>query len=163
MGQIKQYFRAVFELLITRLLSSCLAVLRLIKYILKREVKKEESKSIKPAPIADSEVSPLSSPTAEEPETQTIEPEGREPAPIADSEVSPLLSPTAEPETQTIEPESSTSALEATEAYCAKCRQKRAIQGARKVTTPKGRRAVEGTCPVCGTKLFRFIARKAEL
>ena len=132
MGRNKQYFCAVFELLIAGLLSSCLAVLRLIKYILKREVKKEESKDIKHAPIAD-------------------------------SGVSPLLSPTVEPETQPIEPEGNTSALEATEAYCVKCRQKRAIQGARKVTTPKGRHAVEGTCPFCGTKLFRFIARKAAL
>jgi pimeloyl-ACP methyl ester carboxylesterase len=45
------------------------------------------------------------------------------------------------------------------EAYCVKCRQKRVIQGAHKVTTKNGRTAVEGTCPVCGTRLFRFVAR----
>ncbi len=45
------------------------------------------------------------------------------------------------------------------EAYCVKCRQKRVIQGARKVTTKNGRNAIEGTCPVCGTRLFRFVAR----
>jgi pimeloyl-ACP methyl ester carboxylesterase len=45
------------------------------------------------------------------------------------------------------------------EAYCVKCRQKRVIRGARKVTTKNGRNAVEGTCPVCGTRLFRFVAR----
>ena len=44
----------------------------------------------------------------------------------------------------------------------AKCRQKRPIQGARKVTTKKGRPAIEGTCAVCDTKLFRFIAREKE-
>ena len=102
MGRNKQYFCAVFELLIAGLLSSCLAVLRLIKYILKREVKKEESKDIKHAPIADSGVSPLLSPTVE-PETQPIEPEGKEPAPIADSGDSSLLSPTVEQESQHIE------------------------------------------------------------
>lgn len=44
------------------------------------------------------------------------------------------------------------------EAYCVKCRQKRAMQNPRRVVTKKGRSALEGTCPVCGTKLFRFIA-----
>lgn len=44
------------------------------------------------------------------------------------------------------------------EAYCVKCRQKRAMQNPHRVVTKKGRSALEGTCPVCGTKLFRFIA-----
>ncbi len=131
MHRIKQYLRTVSRLLIVGLLSSWLAVLRLIKYILKREVKKEDIKEIKTAPIAN-------------------------------SGVSPLLSPPVEPKTKTIEAEGGTLALQATEAYCVKCRQKRVIQEAKKVTTQKGRRAVEGTCPVCATKLFRFIAREKE-
>ncbi len=50
--------------------------------------------------------------------------------------------------------------LESTvEAYCVKCRQKRGIQDARRVKTKNGRNGLEGTCPVCGTRLFRFIAR----
>jgi|GEM_PF-1207585 len=120
---------------------------------------------IEPVPIADNRGSPVLSPTVQ-PETKTIEtqvqPEKIEPAPIADNRGSPVLSPIVQPETKTIETESDTLALDATEAYCVKCRQKRAIQGARKVTTPKGRRAIEGTCSVCGTKLFRFIARGKE-
>jgi len=137
----------------------------LIKYILDRIIKKEDVKEAKYAPIADNRGSPVLSPTVQ-PETQTIEPQVQpekiEPAPIADNRGSPVLSPTVQPETKTIETEGNTLALDATEAYCVKCRQKRAIQGARKVTTPKGRRAVEGTCSVCGTKLFRFIARGKE-
>jgi hypothetical protein len=43
-------------------------------------------------------------------------------------------------------------------AYCFKCKQKRTMQNAQKITTPKGRHAMEGTCPVCGTRLFRFVA-----
>lgn len=43
------------------------------------------------------------------------------------------------------------------EAYCVKCRQKRPMQDAKKVVTKKGRNAMEGTCPICGTRLFRFI------
>ena len=165
MHRIKQYFRTAFRLLILGLLSSWTVVQRLIKYILERIIKKEEVKEAKYVSIADNRGSPVSSPTVQ-PETKTIEtqvqPEKIEPAPIADNRGSPALSPTVQPETKTIETEGNTLALDATEAYCVKCRQKRAIQGARKVTTPKGRRAVEGTCSVCGTKLFRFIARGKE-
>ncbi|MEM3670777.1 MAG: DUF5679 domain-containing protein [Thermoprotei archaeon] len=42
------------------------------------------------------------------------------------------------------------------EAYCVKCRAKREIKGAEKVTLKNGKPAVRGTCPVCGTKLFRI-------
>jgi pimeloyl-ACP methyl ester carboxylesterase len=45
------------------------------------------------------------------------------------------------------------------EAYCVRCRQKRTIRNAHKVTTKNGRRALEGQCPICGTRLFRFVAR----
>ncbi|HEX4206062.1 MAG TPA: alpha/beta fold hydrolase [Ktedonobacteraceae bacterium] len=43
-------------------------------------------------------------------------------------------------------------------AYCVKCKQKRDMQNPRKITTKNGRRAMEGTCSICGTRLFRFIA-----
>ena len=49
--------------------------------------------------------------------------------------------------------------LERTEAYCVKCREKREMQNARRIVTKNGRNAMEGTCPVCSTRLFRFIAR----
>ncbi len=42
------------------------------------------------------------------------------------------------------------------EAYCMKCRTKREIKGAKKVTLKNGRPATQGTCPTCGTKLFRI-------
>jgi hypothetical protein len=48
--------------------------------------------------------------------------------------------------------------IEVVEAYCVKCRQKRPIQNPQEVVTKNRRRALEGNCPVCGTKLFRFIA-----
>ncbi len=47
---------------------------------------------------------------------------------------------------------------ERTEAYCVKCREKREMQNEQRVVTKNGRSALEGTCPVCGTKLFRFVA-----
>ncbi|MFH1141497.1 MAG: DUF5679 domain-containing protein [Chloroflexota bacterium] len=42
------------------------------------------------------------------------------------------------------------------DAYCFKCRTKRAIRNAQSVTLKNGRPATQGTCPVCGTKLFRI-------
>ncbi|MDP2719495.1 MAG: DUF5679 domain-containing protein [Dehalococcoidia bacterium] len=42
------------------------------------------------------------------------------------------------------------------EAYCFKCRTKREIKGAQKVTLKNGRSATKGSCPVCGTKVFRI-------
>ncbi len=44
------------------------------------------------------------------------------------------------------------------EAYCLKCKQKRAIQNAKRTETRNGRSAMEGTCPVCGTKIMRFVS-----
>ena len=42
------------------------------------------------------------------------------------------------------------------EAYCFKCRVKREIRGAKKVTLKNGRPATQGTCPICSTKVFRM-------
>jgi DNA topoisomerase-1 len=42
------------------------------------------------------------------------------------------------------------------EAYCVKCRTKREITGATPVFTENGTPATRGTCPVCGTALFRM-------
>src|SRR5436305_2239278 len=47
------------------------------------------------------------------------------------------------------------------EAYCVKCRKKRKMQQPKKIVTKKGRSAIEGLCPICGTKLFRFVAGQA--
>ena len=41
-------------------------------------------------------------------------------------------------------------------AYCVKCRTKREIKDPEEVTLKNGRPAVKGTCPECGTKMFRI-------
>ncbi len=46
------------------------------------------------------------------------------------------------------------------EAYCVKCKAKREIKNPKQVTMKNGRPATEGTCPVCGTKIFRIGAAK---
>jgi hypothetical protein len=48
----------------------------------------------------------------------------------------------------------------AMEAYCVKCREKREIKDEHEVTLDNGRRAAQGTCPVCGTKLTRMLPNK---
>jgi len=47
--------------------------------------------------------------------------------------------------------------------YCVRCRAKRAIKDATEVTMKNGRSAVKGTCPICGTGMFRFLAEKKEV
>ena len=42
------------------------------------------------------------------------------------------------------------------QAYCMKCRTKREMKDAKSITMKNSRPATQGTCPVCGTKLFRI-------
>jgi len=44
----------------------------------------------------------------------------------------------------------------AAEAYCVKCKTKRAISEAKQITMKNGRPATEGKCPECGTKVFKI-------
>ncbi|MBI2453040.1 MAG: hypothetical protein HYV55_02315 [Parcubacteria group bacterium] len=52
----------------------------------------------------------------------------------------------------------------ATEGYCVKCKAKRTMSGEKEVSMKgKGgvtRRAMTGTCPKCGTKMFRILGKK---
>ncbi len=41
-------------------------------------------------------------------------------------------------------------------AYCVKCRAKVDIKDPEKVTLKNGKPATRGTCPKCGTKVFRI-------
>ncbi|CAI9832114.1 conserved hypothetical protein [Nitrosopumilaceae archaeon] len=42
------------------------------------------------------------------------------------------------------------------QAYCVKCREKRDIKDPQETQLKNGRPAVKGTCPDCGTKMFRI-------
>lgn len=50
-----------------------------------------------------------------------------------------------------------TEAVTATQGYCVRCRGERPIQDEQRVVLKNGRPAAKGTCPECGTKLFRFL------
>ncbi|KPJ71506.1 isoleucyl-tRNA synthetase [Parcubacteria bacterium DG_74_3] len=49
------------------------------------------------------------------------------------------------------------------QAYCVKCRAKREMENAKEVVMKgKGgtkRKALSGTCPKCGTKMFRILGK----
>ena len=49
------------------------------------------------------------------------------------------------------------------EGFCVKCKKKREMQNVKEVTMKgKGgtkRRAAKGTCPVCGTKMFKILGK----
>jgi len=46
------------------------------------------------------------------------------------------------------------------EGYCVKCREKREFEGTVNEMA-NGRRAAQGTCPVCGTKMNRMLGKNA--
>jgi hypothetical protein len=43
-----------------------------------------------------------------------------------------------------------------TTAYCVKCKAKREMKNPTNIVMKNGKKAVQGICPVCGTKLFRI-------
>ena len=47
------------------------------------------------------------------------------------------------------------------EAYCVKCRAKREFEG-EVVELKNGRKAAQGVCPVCGTKVMRILGKSAS-
>ncbi|MCJ2512195.1 MAG: DUF5679 domain-containing protein [Candidatus Thermoplasmatota archaeon] len=42
------------------------------------------------------------------------------------------------------------------EAYCVKCRKKIEMKDPNKITMKNGKPATKGSCPKCGTKVFRI-------
>lgn len=47
----------------------------------------------------------------------------------------------------------------AVEAYCVKCKAKRDMKDPKEVTMANGRKAMKGTCPVCGTGMFKIMGK----
>jgi len=42
------------------------------------------------------------------------------------------------------------------QAYCVKCRAKKEMKDPKNITMKNGKPATQGTCPTCGTKMFRI-------
>jgi uncharacterized Zn finger protein (UPF0148 family) len=47
------------------------------------------------------------------------------------------------------------------EGYCVKCKAKKEISNAVEETMKNGRKAIKGTCPTCGTVMFKILGGKA--
>jgi len=45
-------------------------------------------------------------------------------------------------------------------AYCVKCKDKREMKDYQHITMKNGKPALQGPCPVCGTKLTRILPTK---
>jgi predicted RNA-binding Zn-ribbon protein involved in translation (DUF1610 family) len=43
-----------------------------------------------------------------------------------------------------------------TQGYCVKCKAKQEMKNPQQVTLKNGKKATKGTCPKCGTKMFRI-------
>lgn len=67
-------------------------------------------------------------------------------------------SKSAKPAARKAATKKTSSALGANEGYCVKCKAKRAIANAKTVKMANGRPALKGTCPVCGTGMFKILA-----
>ncbi|MCB9183221.1 MAG: hypothetical protein H6591_04830 [Flavobacteriales bacterium] len=49
--------------------------------------------------------------------------------------------------------------MPAVEAYCVKCKAKREMKDAKQVEMANGRKAMKGTCPTCGTGMFKIMGK----
>jgi len=45
------------------------------------------------------------------------------------------------------------------EGYCVKCKSKREISNANEIIMKNGRKAMKGSCPSCGTGMFRILGK----
>ena len=45
-------------------------------------------------------------------------------------------------------------------AYCLKCKTKREMKDPKNITMKNKRSAVQGVCPVCGTKMFKIMKKQ---
>jgi hypothetical protein len=49
-----------------------------------------------------------------------------------------------------------------TQAYCVKCRKTQTVENATVKEAANGRRMAQGICPVCGTKVTRFLPNEKK-
>lgn len=60
-------------------------------------------------------------------------------------------------ETENIRPPTTGRGASSNQGYCVKCRQKHQMKNAKQILTSNNRKAMQGTCSVCGTKMTKFI------
>lgn len=77
---------------------------------------------------------------------------------MAKKPVKKTASKSAKPAAKKATSKKATSSLGANEGYCVKCKAKRAISNSKQVKMANGRPALKGTCPVCGTGMFKILS-----
>jgi hypothetical protein len=49
--------------------------------------------------------------------------------------------------------------LKMAEGYCVKCKTKKEMKDTQEVTMKNGRKAMKGTCPSCGTGMYKILGK----
>lgn len=122
-----------------------------------------------PPPTQESEAEEVAAAQAEETVTDTAAPDNEAEAPLLEREVGgsaalPAIPANVGPEKPSgpapeaaPEPEHDDDDADPMMSYCVSCRTKRPMINTHEETTENGRRALRGTCEVCGAKMFRFL------
>ena len=79
------------------------------------------------------------------------------PEPAGQASAPPPPAPEPAKPSKPAEPESRAEAEDGIEGYCMKERKHVRIKDPEKTTAKNGREAVRGTCPDCGSTIFRFV------
>ena len=98
-------------------------------------------------------------PPAQQAPADTLPAATLEAAPAAPASTEPAA---AAPQAAEVLPPASDKDIADVVGYCMRCKTKRPIQNAHHETTESGRPAARGTCPVCGAKMFTFLATSDE-
>lgn len=72
---------------------------------------------------------------------------------VRESVPSPVFAPTTEVSIAPVAPIQ----IKRIQAYCVKCRAKREVRNPQAITMKNGKPAIQGVCPVCGSKMFRIM------
>jgi len=108
---------------------------------------REEGKLATSARASTAVINPDTGSKEEKIQAEVEEPVTELPAPIVDL---------PEQLEQPAKTEAGTSSESSLEAYCVRCKKKTKIQNPQEVTMKNGRAAVQGTCEICGTKVYRI-------
>ena len=47
--------------------------------------------------------------------------------------------------------------------FCLKCKKRQEVENAEEVTMKNGGRGLKAQCPVCGTKMFKFLGKPKKI
>jgi hypothetical protein len=118
-----------------------------------------------PESIAETPVETLVSSEAEAvaAAVETAAPEQETEAPLLEREVGGVTAAPAQPKSLEVADDQAHDDDDPLLSYCVSCRTKRPMVNTHEETTENGRRALRGTCEVCGSKMFRFLPNQDKV